>query len=210
MIVSDKKMLGLRITQAREAKGITMADLARRIPGTKGRPITRSSIKQWETGATEPSAMNLRRVADILDVSLEWLANGLGGGSPEVINSVDGRSQMMSEGELVDLKKLAPDQAKLLAAAMSGKKAEVWRVISCDAMAGLGYRPGDYLIVDVGVTPKAGDRVLAEINKNPVFRVLLPPFLYQASLTSQPAPLDIHKDRTTVIRGVVASRLSLP
>ena len=40
--------------------------------------MSRAAVAQWETGMTEPSAANLRKVANVLGVTLEWLGQGHG------------------------------------------------------------------------------------------------------------------------------------
>jgi transcriptional regulator with XRE-family HTH domain len=193
MDTADKKALGARIAEAREAKGIKrQAELARML----NPPVTRSSVAQWESGNTEPSANNLRQLSDILGVSLEWLG---------LASSAAGRS-MTPEGELVDLKSLPTASARLLSAAMTNKRSEVW-LLNSDAMGAL-YHPGDYLIVDVGARPQIRDIVLAEVDKIPVFRMYLAPYLFALPAGGQPARPTLIDSRVA-IRGVVARALKL-
>jgi len=62
--------LGARIAEARN--GRSQSELA------KALGITRSSVSQWESGTTEPSAENLRNIALICEVDYDWLATGRG------------------------------------------------------------------------------------------------------------------------------------
>jgi transcriptional regulator with XRE-family HTH domain len=193
MDTADKKALGARIAEAREAKGIRrQAQLARML----NPPVTRSSVAQWESGYTEPSARNLRQLSEILGVSLEWLG---------LASSAAGRS-VTPEGELVDLKSLPTASARLLSAAMTNKRSEVWLLIS-DTMGAL-YHPGDYLIVDVGERPQVRDVVLAEVDKVPVFRMYLAPYLFALPAGGQSAKPTLIDSRVA-IRGVVARALKL-
>jgi transcriptional regulator with XRE-family HTH domain len=193
MDTADKKALGARIAEAREAKGIKrQAELARML----NPPVTRSSVAQWESGYTEPSARNLRQLSEILGVSLEWLG---------LASSAAGRS-VTPEGELVDLKSLPTASARLLSAAMTNKRSEVW-LLNSDAMGAL-YHPGDYLIVDVGARPQIRDIVLAEVDKIPVFRMYLAPYLFALPAGGQPARPTLIDSRVA-IRGVVARALKL-
>ena len=58
--------------------------------------VSRSALAQWETSMSRPSLDNLRKMAEILEVSFEWLATGRGNqylsGSDDVISDseVDG------------------------------------------------------------------------------------------------------------------------
>lgn len=59
-----------RITQAREARGLTQEELARRLDiGTK-------SVWRWEKGTAEPRAGTLPALARELRVTLSWLLTG--------------------------------------------------------------------------------------------------------------------------------------
>lgn len=59
-----------RIRETRERRGLTQAKLAALMG------VTRPLIAQWETNFRHPSIATLQRLAEILDVSYEWLAFG--------------------------------------------------------------------------------------------------------------------------------------
>jgi DNA-binding XRE family transcriptional regulator len=192
-----RKQLGERIAQAREAANLNPSELSRELG------ISRAAVAQWEIGKTEPTTKNLRKIASVVGVTLEWLGQGQGAAAGAVSSG-----SMMSEGELVDLKALPADRAKMLKMAMDGKKAEIWKLTS-DALAGAGYQPGDYLVVDLGATASARDIVLATHNKFPLFRLMFPPYLYAVQVGRQaPAPIVVD-NLQTIVRGVVISRLTL-
>lgn len=196
-VLSQKKMLGSRIVEAREAANLTPAELSRKVG------ISRAAVAQWEMGETEPSAANLRKVANILGVTLEWLGQGRGtAASPQA-----GVAPLSSDGVLVDLKKIPAEQAKLLLSAMGGKNCEIWRLTS-SMLAGAGYQQGDYLVISLDQAARARDTVLVQSGPLSVFRVLFPPYLYAAPIGPQPSPTIVDNVQT-VIRGVVVSRLSL-
>lgn len=65
---------GDRLVAAREAAGLSAADLARRL-GVQPR-----TLAQWEADAAEPRANRLQMLAGMLNVSLMWLLTGAGDG----------------------------------------------------------------------------------------------------------------------------------
>jgi transcriptional regulator with XRE-family HTH domain len=68
----DATTLAGRIAMARAAAKLSQSGLAQRVG------ITRGAVGQWESGATEPSDANLRRVAYETGSPYEWLATGRG------------------------------------------------------------------------------------------------------------------------------------
>lgn len=61
MIFSD------RLKTLRKEKKLTQKELAEQIG------IKQNSYSDWENGKTEPSFENLIKLADLLEVSLDWL-----------------------------------------------------------------------------------------------------------------------------------------
>ncbi len=64
--------LTIRLIKIRREKKLSQQALADLIG------VSRSALAQWETDMSRPSLDNLRKIADILDVSFEWLATGRG------------------------------------------------------------------------------------------------------------------------------------
>lgn len=64
--------LTTRILRARKEKRFSQQALADLIG------VSRSALAQWETEMSSPSLENLRKMADILDISFEWVATGRG------------------------------------------------------------------------------------------------------------------------------------
>lgn len=62
--------LGKRIKYARERLRLTQGDLGKRVG------IQPQSVSQWESGIKAPSRENLKAVASILSISLQWLVYG--------------------------------------------------------------------------------------------------------------------------------------
>ncbi len=62
--------IGVRIRAARRERGLTQDELAN-IVG-----VSRSAVAQWETGRTGQVTGNLSRIADALEVNVEYLVYG--------------------------------------------------------------------------------------------------------------------------------------
>ena len=61
------KIFGARLREVRKIKKLTQKELAEQIG------IKQNSYSDWETGKNEPSIENLVKLADLFDVSLDWL-----------------------------------------------------------------------------------------------------------------------------------------
>ena len=68
---------GDRLAAAREAQGLSQADLARKLG------LKLQTIRNWEDDRAEPRANKLQMVAGFLNVSMVWLMTGIGEGGPE-------------------------------------------------------------------------------------------------------------------------------
>jgi transcriptional regulator with XRE-family HTH domain len=68
----DSDTLGGRLSRTRDALGLSVAVLARRV-GVK--PAT---ILAWESDRSEPGVERLALVAGVLDVNVIWLLHGVG------------------------------------------------------------------------------------------------------------------------------------
>ncbi len=64
--------IGARVRQAREAKNMTQVDLGRIL----GRKSPASAMHKAEKGIVGLNASDLKKIADQLDVSLDWLIRG--------------------------------------------------------------------------------------------------------------------------------------
>ena len=191
---------GELIKQARENRGWSQNDLAKRVK------ISQPAIKKIESGETQQTKF-LPKIAEVLELDIGLLDSSLKR-SPNDTSERMGRTLMTPDGARVELSDVDQSIRGSLAAAMQGRKAEVWR-IDGEMLQGARYHPGDFVVVDLQAVPKARDIVLAEHNRLPRFRLYLPPYLYTAALTAQPQPL-IADGMETIIRGVVISRHSQP
>lgn len=66
----EPSTIGERITEAREARGLSQAALARRIG------ISRSAISQWESNGTTPAADKALKLERVLRYRAEYLIEG--------------------------------------------------------------------------------------------------------------------------------------
>ena len=71
---SDQATLGDRIAAAREAAGLSKADLARRLG------VRKDTVAGWEEDRSEPRANRLSMLSGMLNVSMRWLLSGEGDG----------------------------------------------------------------------------------------------------------------------------------
>ncbi|MGF1553576.1 MAG: helix-turn-helix domain-containing protein [Paracoccaceae bacterium] len=67
---------GDRLALAREAQGISQAQLARHLG------IEIETVAGWEAARAEPRANRLQMLAGLLNVSIVWLLTGAGDGAP--------------------------------------------------------------------------------------------------------------------------------
>jgi transcriptional regulator with XRE-family HTH domain len=79
----ESTTFGDRLAGAREAAGLTQAELARRL-GVKTK-----TMRAWEEDLAEPRANRLQMLAGLLNVSLGWLLSGVGEGVPGPTEEVD-------------------------------------------------------------------------------------------------------------------------
>lgn len=83
----DTATFGDRVAGAREAAGMTQAQLARRLG------VKKTTLSGWEQDMSEPRANKLSMMAGLLNVSIVWLLTGEGDGMPapedEAVSSPD-------------------------------------------------------------------------------------------------------------------------
>lgn len=70
--IHDSDTLGGRISRAREALGLSTAQLARRLG------VKTNTVHAWETDRTEPRANRITMLAGMIGVSPAWLLTGIG------------------------------------------------------------------------------------------------------------------------------------
>ncbi|MDI3335286.1 helix-turn-helix transcriptional regulator [Defluviimonas aestuarii] len=94
---NEAATFGDRLAAAREAAGLSQADLAQRL-GVKTRVV-----EHWEADAKEPRANRLQMLAGMLGVSLMWLLTGEGDG---VEMTEDGDDSAQVKGVLAEIREL--------------------------------------------------------------------------------------------------------
>lgn len=68
MKVKNLNIYSERLTACREAKGLTQEELARLIA------VSKDNVKKWEKGTQNVNGLNLKKLADVLEVTEEYLA----------------------------------------------------------------------------------------------------------------------------------------
>ncbi|SCZ54541.1 helix-turn-helix domain-containing protein [Epibacterium ulvae] len=93
----DTATLGDRILAAREAAGMTQAQLARRIG------IKKTTLVGWEADLSEPRANRMSMMAGVLNVSIMWLMTGEGDGmdAPQANTAPENLSEVLRELRLL-------------------------------------------------------------------------------------------------------------
>lgn len=94
----DQQLFGERLKNAREASGMSRANMAERVG------VKLATVDKWESGAMYPRANRLQMLASLLNVPLLWLLAG----SQQVPDPTAG----VSNSELL-LQKIADMSAKV-------------------------------------------------------------------------------------------------
>jgi transcriptional regulator with XRE-family HTH domain len=76
-------MLGKTIARLRKRKGLTQAEFSQLVG------VHIAHVPKWESGAVQPRAKALEKIAEVLDVSVEELLAGDYSGLTTTLNGVD-------------------------------------------------------------------------------------------------------------------------
>lgn len=74
---NDTKVLGARIKQARESASLSQEEFGNRLAAFGHRAASKQTISSWETGRNIPSAIVLRDIARVCNVSTDSLTLGV-------------------------------------------------------------------------------------------------------------------------------------
>jgi transcriptional regulator with XRE-family HTH domain len=102
---AEATTFGDRMTGAREAAGMSQAELAKRL-GVKVK-----TIRAWENDRSEPRANRLQMLAGMMGVSIMWLLNGEGDGLDGPVTPQELPEDLAAI--LKDLRALRVEQSKL-------------------------------------------------------------------------------------------------
>ncbi len=68
--MSDQDTIGSRLAEAREERGLTVVEAARRMA------VKTETLRNWESGTSAPRSNKLHLLAGILSVPVTWLIDG--------------------------------------------------------------------------------------------------------------------------------------
>ena len=102
----DMDTMGGRLSRARDATGLPVAQLARRVG------VKTATIQAWESDRSQPRANRLATLAGVLNVSLSWVLHGIGTAPAE-----DNPSELVKtiSVQLERLKRLQEESEQLVA-----------------------------------------------------------------------------------------------
>jgi len=101
----DNDTMGGRMLRARDAAGLTIAELAARLG------VRKATVQAWENDRSQPRANKMQMIAGLLNVSLSWLLHGIGAGPVED----DGAQLLESMALQLDRLKRMHHESRLLA-----------------------------------------------------------------------------------------------
>jgi transcriptional regulator with XRE-family HTH domain len=180
--------------------GWSMTELAR-----KAR-IDHSTLSRFMGGGREGHALRHSTIRKIeLATGLPFAAN-----STTLVGPA-GRTDGFGESEATPILMGETVDTLVLAALRNHNNADAWCLRS-RALENLGYRPGDTLIVELGITPRAGDVVCAQVydwskgGAETVFRSFQPPYLVAQSNDERLLRPLLVDDHAVIIKGVVTTQ----
>ena len=104
--IPDNDTLGGRLCRARDATGLTAAQLARRLG------VRSHTLQAWESDRSQPRANRLSMLAGVLGVSPSWLLHGVGA-SPNEDEAGNAAAEAMAL-QLDRLKRLHLETAQVI------------------------------------------------------------------------------------------------
>lgn len=99
-------LLGERIANAREERGLSKQDLANQLG------VKKSTLEHWECGKTAPRANRLNQLAGVLNVPLLWLMGG--SDMPPSSMGPDSQETTGLEGRLLRAERLVQELEQII------------------------------------------------------------------------------------------------
>lgn len=153
--------IGRRIAHTRKEASLSQQAVADRFG------ISRAAVAQWESGDTHPGMTKLEGLAQVLDVRLEWLATGKGtkraGDAAASLGETQGAAPLLSweASAAWHERATSPGGTHPLLVTRADTGVRVFALTIEDESMSPEFAPGDHVIVDPDVIPRAGDFVVA-------------------------------------------------
>ncbi|WP_186057563.1 LexA family protein [Burkholderia gladioli] len=177
---SERGHIGTRIRQLREARGLTLQDVAN-VFG-----ITRASVSEWEHGRSKPDTAKLTKLADMFGTTVPYLLDGGTSQVDETESNVSkwpsGKLPLISWvqagawSEIVDNFQPGDAEDWIACPFPSGNRGFVLRVVGdsmADPTGGPSFRDGDFLSVNPDRSPLHRSLVIARRDGKATFKQLL-------------------------------------
>lgn len=111
MTDNDKQALGQRIKQIRLEQGLTMAEFGSLVDRTS--PASDSIVSRWERGISSPNSKRMKSIANLGNVSMEYLLTGHTFGKNELDSAI--KADVYNFFEEKNIADFSKDQIALLA-----------------------------------------------------------------------------------------------
>jgi len=169
------RSIGDRIKQARKARNMSQADVARRVG------VSQPAIANWESGVHDPRRLMLAKLAEILEAPLDWLAAG----DRSVVESDKHAAAAYIRRPLQHVPVISFRAAALLALDMSADphamaedyipvtagSSKLFAVFLNDRAVNLAFPPDTLVVIDYSDRmPGDGDFCLAHVSETPILR----------------------------------------
>lgn len=107
--IPDMDTMGGRLSRARDASGLSAAQLAWRLG------VKISTIQAWESDRSQPGAHRMNMMAGMLNVSLSWILHGVGiAPSEPAFEDDDTQTLEVVGAQIIRLKRLHAETGHLI------------------------------------------------------------------------------------------------
>jgi len=174
-VLVEARLIGERIRQARKSRGLSQADLARRIG------VSQPAIANWESGVHDPRRMTLAKLAETLDAPLDWFAAGdrsVAESDKHAAAAYIRRpvrhvpvislraAALLTKDANADPHRMAEDYIPVTLG-----QSNLFAVFINDPAVNLAFLPDTLVVIDYhDVTPGDGEFCLAHVSQTPVLR----------------------------------------